>query len=59
MRKADPKLPVRSTTTPVIGVKECSIAMNPFAQATIASVEVLGAFRAPAAVKAALASRTV
>ena len=43
----------------VLGLATIANDVSPeLARATIASVEVLGAFRAPAAVKAALASRT-
>jgi len=44
----------------VLGLASIAADVSPqLALATIASVEVLGAFRAPAAVKAALAARTV
>jgi hypothetical protein len=43
----------------VLGLASIAADVSPqLALATIASVEVLGAFRAPAAVKAALAART-
>jgi Arc/MetJ-type ribon-helix-helix transcriptional regulator len=42
----------------VLGLATIANDVSPDALATIASVEVLGAFRAPRAVKAALASRT-
>jgi Arc/MetJ-type ribon-helix-helix transcriptional regulator len=50
----------RTVELRVLGLVTIADDVSPeLAQATVASVEVLGAFRAPRAVKAALASRTV